>query len=284
MKKFQALVLLLLVANFSLAQLKLYPIVGTAFSNCKMVENTPEFKTVKNKRSGNYIGLGIEKALNEKVNIHVQFVNTVTWLTAGNTKNPKVIGLNFYEKILTENRGLIRGIGIGVNNYNLLFNYKWFDFSLKKQNNDKRIDFNYLVGVSVNQVNRMNYQPNESTDSTGNTFSTGANNFDYVGTGNNKIFGDKVVKNYWGASIQLGYALQFTKGDKDRLAIRFMYNQGLTKLLYSPFTTRAFKNDELVSKSTSAFASYGSHWSIALSYPITILNKKGERHRDRHPK
>jgi hypothetical protein len=283
------------------SQLKLYPEVGIAFNQSIMTESNPNMKAGRNV-FGNYAGFGAYKVISEKSSIHFNFSGSVTWLYARYSSYPQNINPKFsFNDLFWDKKGLIEANGVNLYNFCLSYHYSVIKFRLTTHEKAIVKECKYLsiepfCGIGINKIRQHNIPANlkfaDSSSSTsitdsneiGSTAFLGYSDFEYYGIGKNKIFGDKFVRNYWGLSLQWGVVVQFKKENKDRLAIRFRYNIGLTTLLYSPFHKPSNYSGIDPNYYKGAFASKGSFWSISLSYPITILNKKGERYRNRHPK
>ncbi len=84
-----------------------------------------------------------------------------------------------------------------------------------------------------------------------------------------------------GASLQSGTRIQFKRNNKDKFCIHLLLNISFQKYYE---TNVSYKLKENPNWFSAKFITRGHFFAISLSYPITILNKKGERYRDRHPK
>jgi hypothetical protein len=273
--------ILLINFNFLNAQIKLYPEVGIAFSQSNMLKPNPNIVAAKN-IFGSYTGFGIYKSVGNNKYLHINFSNTVAWLRANHAVVQKTKGKSLHDKIFFPDSRMT-ATGVNLRNFTLSYSQEFLLFNFGK---NKSINLSPIGGISLNKIAKHWIPKNNFTGiidtNSINTLNLQDSQFLYVGNGNNKVFGDKFIKNYWGMSLQFGFLIQFKKEEKDRMALHFRYNQGLSMLLYSPFKTM-FK-DQNGEYWESEFASRGTFWSVSLSYPITILNKKGERYRDRHPR
>ena len=146
-------------------------------------------------------------------------------------------------------------------------------------------DFKPFLGLGLSIVHPVNWAsndyPSDSTPSNPNTSCIGCGNdpFLYTNIGD----GSSIVKNHFGAAIQTGFRLQFKKEHKERLTLNFIYSQGLVTLLKTPYEEKIFDyfGTGKLEVAKATFASRGTYWSIYATYPITLVNKKGERRRDR---
>ena len=98
----------------------------------------------------------------------------------------------------------------------------------------------------------------------------------YVGRGNKAY-----ILKTGGASLQSGTRIQFKRNDKDKFCIHLLLNISFQKYYE---TNVSYKLKENPNWFSAKFITRGHFFAISLSYPITIINKKGERYRDRHPK
>ncbi|WP_299250268.1 hypothetical protein [uncultured Cytophaga sp.] len=73
------------------------------------------------------------------------------------------------------------------------------------------------------------------------------------------------ILNNNGLSSIFGFTVQFLQKGKERLALNFYFNQGLTKYLSANYTYTENNNTQ-----TTSVVSKGSYISIGLSYPINI--------------
>ena len=92
-------------------------------------------------------------------------------------------------------------------------------------------------------------------------------------------------------TLQLGLGVVFSNNLNRRgLEISYLLNLGTAKMVQSKFDfmyDNPFNSNGKsigVNNYKGEFFSRGTFSSISVAYPITILNKKGERYRDRHPK
>ncbi len=81
-----------------------------------------------------------------------------------------------------------------------------------------------------------------------------------------------------GNCVQLGIKVQFKSNGKDKLAMNFEYNQGLNVLQVFPVEYKHVKDSNWTIRK---ILNRGSFFAAYLSYPITIINKKEERNKDR---
>jgi hypothetical protein len=93
------------------------------------------------------------------------------------------------------------------------------------------------------------------------------------------IFDKPIIRKKNNLYLTFGTTLQFFSYKRDRLAIHFEYNKGLSTILD---TYLVYKKIEDTEWSLKRLYSRGSNIAITASYPITILNKKGERRKDRN--
>ena len=239
-----------------------------------------------NNRLNEYQSLSLEKTFGKHI-IGLNATRSEVWLQAkvseqynGGFKittgtDMYLFGLRYYYKLLRVKKILLNT----TSKYNPMPVLDGYN----RKNKKYLLNFEVLpfFGLDYNKVNHNThwdgFDPKMFSDTSDapSTISFGSlAPFTYIKYGS----GDKVVKNYHGASIQFGFRIQFKKQDKDRLLINFLYNQGLVPLLYSPLM---YYNSSLDYTIKSNFQSRGTFWSINASYPITIVNKKGERRSDR---
>lgn len=93
-----------------------------------------------------------------------------------------------------------------------------------------------------------------------------------------------VGKSFYGFSINLGTSIHFYSKTKELFSIRANANLGFIDMLKTEYEFKEIQEDGSIFQVKGTFASRGSNLAFDLSIPITILNKKGERFRDRHSK
>jgi hypothetical protein len=154
--------------------------------------------------------------------------------------------------------------------------------NLEKYSNRYLLNFKIIpfVGFKASKISDKSFQ-GESI-----SFNIGSNNSFYTSIDYEffipyKIYDKPIIRRDNNLYLSLGTTLQFFSYKKDRLAIHFEYRKGFfayldTFILYRKIGETDWQSKRLYSR--------GSCFSITASYPITILNKKGERYRDRHPK
>jgi hypothetical protein len=91
---------------------------------------------------------------------------------------------------------------------------------------------------------------------------------------------DYILKSH-GISLQTGTRIQFKRNEKNMFCLHLLLNISLQKYYENNVM---YKLEEKPSWFSAKFITRGHFFGIYASYPITILNKKGERYRDRHPK
>lgn len=131
-----------------------------------------------------------------------------------------------------------------------------------------------FLGLSYNLVNKGGnaynmidgYSVNKSEDIEVKT---------YIGDNNDYILKDR------GVSIQSGTRIQFKRKNKDVFSLQFLLNISLQKYFENNIEYKFTNSSTWM---TAKFISRGHYAGIYLSYPITLVNKKGERYRDRHPR
>ena len=292
MRKFIGLVLLIMHLSV-FGQVKLYPQVGIAFANTRMIGKSQFLKT-KQMESSQYFGLSLEKQF-ERHSLGVNFLISDI-----------ILHSKFYYQGQYGGEGRkVSGIGTTQNLIGFNYSYDWFGVNWFRINKkvtgsmpvvdeynlaNKKYLLNFriqpIVGLSLVKVVDTNwdgcrFDPVDSSKVSldgGTSLGIGGDDgWDYGPQGSNKI-----VNHEWGMALQFGFRTQFVKNGKDRLVLGFIYNQGLTTLLKTTFTTNILQNKGTTYiTETAMYGGRGSFLSIYASYPITLVNKKGERRSDR---
>jgi len=279
---------LLLLTNFyqiSYSQIQLSPIWGLAYCRVKQVTSDPYIATHGIK--DDFIGFEIQKNLGNNRTLIFPFYEMPIWLGATYKqliyKKPlfdPIIKDKFYIK--TKESLILEYIGTSMLSTGMLYESAFF-----RTRNKRSLFICPSAGATINFVVPTCWGdcgPSSEDTSAGNpsgpylSFSSSA--FEQA-NGNGDI-----VRNMFSTNINLGLKFQFhNKLGKNALFFKVTYSQGLVPILESKFQ-RTFLNilDDTEVTGKSTYRSYGTYWSFFVSYPITILNKKGERYRDRNPK
>jgi hypothetical protein len=84
-----------------------------------------------------------------------------------------------------------------------------------------------------------------------------------------------------GFSVCVGVKIKSYRKGKEFISFNINYTQGFTTLMQSKYNINLKQKDSSVLKQSANFYSKGSFLAIYASYPLTILNKKGFRRKDR---
>lgn len=281
----------------SFSQVKLYPKAGIAFANCRML-NPSKVMMSYQMESSQFWGLDLRKTILKHelgVNFTISDVNlqakTYSQTLYGRNRGRSAIGtamhlygFNYsYEladiKFLKIKPKTIRGSTVELNEYFTQSPRYFASFKFKP-----------IASLNLNYVTRTNWTPwflddsassnnidTSSFDPSGTTLSFGKDDWDMGEYGSSKI-----VKNKFGVSLNLGFELQFYNQNRNKVCMGFLYNQGFTNLLgtsYNKYLSSDGGQTYVLKR--GYFASRGSFLSMYLTYPITLVNKKGERRIDR---
>ena len=278
--------ILVLTSNFitvSFAQLQLSPIVGIAVTKSKLIQSNSQLVALN--WSDDFFGFELTKKINSRSSLSFVFHKSSAGFLAGdaNSFNYKYpIEETFKNKVYGKRHQKLSGTGDDLKSFGFIGEYKLLDA--------KHIQILPSFGFTLNKIN--NTCNDCSTVSFGVIILDSNNNvvkdemIEYK-SGFLDARTDYIVKNWCSWSLNFGVKFQFTnKYDKDRLFVKFMYSQGLMTILQSPFSRNlAIAGGGVPPRiGEGVFRSRGTYWTIYASYPITIVNKKGERYRDRHPK
>ncbi len=286
--------------RITFSQIIIYPKIGLALSYSKKIEGSPYIygfkeydKGIKSKHLGNYSGFDLEKRISKhsiffNYSSKTIYLSNSVYITPFEHPNTKVGNHSEGTELLTY------GISYAYNlDFHLLKKKKlnvtsvyddyvrdkhWLNFSVAP-----------FVGIGISKLLNTNWNStqNESEPCKENSIDTtsagtlvsgiGWDSFDCDGA---KTI-NKIEQSKRGFSLLLGVKFTFLRQYKNGISVSFVYNPHFTTFLKATYSTKIENVKEVQS---ATFASKGKNIGIYLSYPITILNKKGERYRDRHPK
>ena len=153
---------------------------------------------------------------------------------------------------------------------------------MQQKTNKYLVNFKIIpyVGIRASKISDMNFQEKNFS------FNINSNSPYFQSVGYEyyipyTIFDKPIIRKTSNTYLTLGTTIQFFSYKRDKLAIHIEYNKGLSTILD---TYIVYRKIEETAWSFKRLYSRGSNISVTASYPITILNKKGERYRDRHPK
>lgn len=289
------LFILLSVLNCS-AQIQLNPVLGLAICRVKQVQKSDFLSTHSLKSE--FWGFEVQKTINAKSSIifplHISGI--VLNATVRDVYVYKYTGAN--QKLLaelTKKELHLETLGSDLYSIGVIYerNLCYIPIARKPKPDDRIIknNLNLIIsssfGVTLNTLGLVcwggdcNEEVSKDTSAASidySQFSSSQSDFTYLGNGN-------MVRNTFSSSLNFGIKFQFKNGkNKDKLFLKLMHSQGLIPLIESPYRRdlTSFFNTKTVAE--SYYRSFGTYTAFYLSYPITILNKKGERYRDRHPK
>jgi hypothetical protein len=304
-----------IVSSTLVAQLKIYPTFGFSSVKNRMVGDSYYIKAKNDVFSGAYFGFSLEKKLSGKLQFGFDYNLASIGLSYTTTDYVEGYAYIGNEIIHNMKHGILHKVRFSPSNSTygsqtvISAKMHWLssDIHLLKRSvsRDRQIvqdggvnpryffnfSFQPFMGLGFNRVGTTNWvygYPSDSlSGSGGGGFSIGGTDVGYFEKTSYEKAGDAIIKNRHGMSLQAGFRIQFKKQGKDILALNFIYSQGFVTMLESLFIItidRRFSQPITPVKVNQTFASRGSFLAIYASYPITILNKKGERYRDRHPK
>ena len=274
----------LLSSIVSMSQIRVHPIGGGLFLFQNTINNTNDIhSSYKLKRTMPITGIGIE------------FIHYRTRLTL-NYMPESWIGYNnaFYTNSMHDYSGSEDIVCLKIGK-ELKKRVSWIKAPKAKYNgnafvleemqqktNKYLVNFKIIpyVGIRASKISDMNFQEKNFS------FNINSNSPYFQSVGYEyyipyTIFDKPIIRKTSNTYLTLGTTIQFFSYKRDKLAIHIEYNKGLSTILD---TYIVYRKIEETAWSLKRLYSRGSNLSITASYPITILNKKGERYRDRHPK
>lgn len=309
-----SLILTILFYNNLKAQVQLFPLIGFAIIKNKITTNSPYLFAMNDRTD--FSGFEINKKINSRFSITVPFHISAVALTVGNKnihyKKTANYYLAFFKNKIAVNPTLLNSHGADLFSTGIIGEYTLLNLHFIKRripphvstipnspyiNNKKvNVDIKSSFGITLNRPSNVcwgncpvdtnnSFSPENPADTTDNnsTLHVGSahSDFEYFNPG----YGNYGLKNKYSWSLNLGVKFQFkNKYDKDRICIKAMYSIGLMTILKSPYSREIYdaNNNKVIANGT--FQTKGSYFALCFSYPITIVNKKGERFHDRHPK